>query len=593
MADPLTSQLDAAPPLPQRYKLRGGEGEPTHLVCDEAPRIKVRVRRDFAFSLSEAKELGERVVLLDGAGTFGPLLDNKRRLYNLDHHQECERTFTLATCEQALLMVTSGLDLGEGDWRIFANEPDLDTVLAIWCLLNHVHLKKLRGEARDVLYPLIRLEGAIDANGTALAEVCGLPKAVFDRARQSLDELLQRELAVKGGGDWQTLDLEAYTVTMLGAVDRLIYSVEDFRGYASIEEVYGHVEIGQRSVAVLCRDDSGIYAVEKLLKERWGDQLAVVALEREPGHYTLRRASTLAAIDLNDAYALLNRLDRYVDGRPPGKRWGGSESIGGSPRQGGSALGPSELLRVLGQAFEPINRWQRIRAALQAAGWVAALVGLGVAGRGRSDPAGRQCDRIASHLGAPDVAARLAQARRRAMDAARGVRGAAGRPALADLSGPRDLHARPHCDLHHRRRAARTRDRSLLPGVRTRESAASIEASRPGRARPDHLRGGHLRAALRSRRDHPLRTRHLDRLSTAAAAHRGERARLPRIPRRWTVARPRARALALALARRRGPVHRWDRVGSSRRAAARLRGPSTEHSRRAAGARGSPPRFAQ
>jgi len=379
MADPLTSQLDAAPPLPQRYKLRGGEGEPTHLVCDEAPRIKVRVRRDFAFSLSEAKELGERVILLDGAGTFGPLLDNKRRLYNLDHHQECERTFTLATCEQALLMVTSGLDLGEGDWRIFANEPDLDTVLALWCLLNHVHLKKLRSEARDVLYPLIRLEGAIDANGTALAEVCGLPKAVFEQARQSLDGLLQREQGVKGGGDWQTLDLEAYTVTMLGAVDRLIYSVEDFRGYASIEEVYGHVEIGQRSVAVLCRDDSGIYAVEKLLKERWGDQLAVVALEREPGHYTLRRASTLADIDLNDAYALLNRLDRYVDGRPPGKRWGGSESIGGSPRQGGSALGPSELLRVLGQAFEPINRWQRIRAALQAAGMVAALVALGVA----------------------------------------------------------------------------------------------------------------------------------------------------------------------------------------------------------------------
>jgi len=382
MADPLTSQLDAAPPLPQRYKLRGGEGEPTHLVCDEAPRVKVRVQRDFAFSLSEAKELGERVILLDGAGTFGPLLDNKRRLYNLDHHQECERTFTLATCEQALLLVTSGLELGEGDWRIFANEPDLDTVLAIWCLLNHIHLKKLRAEARDVLYPLIRLEGAIDANGTALAEVCGLPKAVLERARRSLDELLQRELGVKGGGDWQTLDLEAYTVTMLGAVDRLIYSVEDFRGYASIEEVYGHVEIGQRSVAVLCRDDSGIYAVEKLLKERWGDQLAVVALEREPGHYTLRRASTLADIDLNDAYSLLNRLDRNVDGRPPGKRWGGSESIGGSPRQGGSALGPSELLRVLGQAFEPIHRWQRVRAALQATGLVAVLVGLSIAAGG-------------------------------------------------------------------------------------------------------------------------------------------------------------------------------------------------------------------
>jgi hypothetical protein len=379
MANPLALHREAAPPLPQRYKLRGGEGEPAHLVCDEAPRVKVRVRRDYAFSLSEAKELGERVIFLDGAGTFGPLLDNKRRLYNLDHHQECERTFTLATCEQALLMVTSGLDLGEGDWRVFANEPDLDTVLALWCLLNHVRLKELRTEARDILYPLIRLEGAIDANGTMLAEVCGLPKTVYEQARRRLGDLLERERVVKGGGDWQTLDLDAYTVEMLGAIDRLVYSVEDFRGYASIDEVYGHVEIGERSVAVLCRDDSGIYAVEKLLKEHWGEQLGVIALEREPGHYTLRRASTLADVDLNDAYSLLNQLDWHVDGRPPGKRWGGSESIGGSPRQGGSALGASELLRVLGQAFEPINRWQRFQTAMQATGLVALLVGLGVA----------------------------------------------------------------------------------------------------------------------------------------------------------------------------------------------------------------------
>jgi len=379
MADPLALQREAASSLPQRYKLRGGDGEPTHVVCDEAPRVKVQVRRDFVFSLSEAKELGERVILLDGAGTFGPLLDNKRRLYNLDHHQECERTFTLATCEQALLMVTSGLELGEGDWRVFANEPDLDTVLALWCLLNHARLKDLRREARDILYPLIRLEGAIDANGTELAEVCGLPKVVYEKVRRILEELLEREQSVKGGGDWQTLDLEAYTAEMLGAIDRLIYSVEDFRGYASIEEVHGHVEIGERSVAVLCRDDTGIYAVEKLLKERWGEQLGVIALEREPGHYTLRRASTLSDIDLNDAYSLLNRLDRNVDGRPPGKRWGGSESIGGSPRQGGSAFGPSELLRVLGEAFEPINRWQRLRTSMLSTWLVVLLAGLAVA----------------------------------------------------------------------------------------------------------------------------------------------------------------------------------------------------------------------
>ena len=94
----------APPSLPQRYRVREGDDD-AHLVCDEAPRIQVRVRREYTFSEAEARELGGRVILLDGAGSFGPLLDHKRRLYNLDHHQGCERMFTLATCEQALLLV--------------------------------------------------------------------------------------------------------------------------------------------------------------------------------------------------------------------------------------------------------------------------------------------------------------------------------------------------------------------------------------------------------------------------------------------------------------------------------------------------------
>jgi len=361
------------PGLPQRYRTRPGEGSADgFLVCDEAPRVQARIRRDYSFSQSAARELGERVILLDGAGSFGPLLDNKRRLYNLDHHQGCERTFTLATCEQALLMVSSGLDLAEGDWTIYANEPDLDTLLALWILLNHARVRTLSPQARDVLLPMIRLEGAIDANGNELADVCGLPERVRADARARLDGLLARERQVKGGGTWQTLDLQIYCLEMLAEIDKLVYRPEDFHGYSSVGEVYGHTEIGERSVAVVCHDGAGIYQVEKLLKERWGEQLALIALEKEPGHYTLRRVSTLADLDLNDGYRRLNQLDRNVDGRPPGKRWGGSDSIGGSPRPTGSALAPAELLDVLAQAFrQPTGRqrfWAVVRVAMLVAG---------------------------------------------------------------------------------------------------------------------------------------------------------------------------------------------------------------------------------
>ena len=313
------STLAPLQPIPDRYEARESE-DGLHVVCDEAPRMRVSIHVANSFSESEAREFGERVILLDGAGRFGPLIDNKNRLYNLDHHEGCERTFTLATCEQALLLVHSGLDLGEGDWTVFANEPDLDTILALWCLLNYQRVPSLRPEARDVLLPLIRLEGAIDSNGTELASVCGLPRRALADAQEHVDELLVAEVALRQSGEWLKTDLHEYVVDRLAAVDQIVYEASDFLEYRRIDEVFGHVELGGGRVAVACRDEDGIYEVEQRLKARWGDQLALIALEKERGHYTLRRTSTLSDIDLERAYETLNTLadERHIQ-FPPGR----------------------------------------------------------------------------------------------------------------------------------------------------------------------------------------------------------------------------------------------------------------------------------
>ena len=337
--------------IPDRYEARENE-DGRYVVCDEAPRMRVSIHTANSFSESEARELGERVILLDGAGQFGPLLDNRARLYNLDHHQGCERTFTLATCEQALLLVHSGLDLSEGDWTVYANEPDLDTVLAIWCLINYQRITTLSPEARDVLAPLIRLEGAIDSNGTELAAVCGLPRYALAGAQRHIDGLLAPEKALREAGEWLKGDLLEFVVEQLAAIDRIVYEASDFLEYRRIDQIYGHAELRGGWVAVACRDAGGIYEVEQHLKARWGDQLGLIALEKDSGHYTLRRTSSLSDIDLDAAYELLNTLDPQVDGRPASKRWGGSNIIGGSPRDIGSGLGAMEILRTLQLAFE-------------------------------------------------------------------------------------------------------------------------------------------------------------------------------------------------------------------------------------------------
>lgn len=313
------------------------------LHCDETPGIDVRIDASFAFSEADARKLGPRVILLDGAGTFAPLIDGDAKLYNLDHHQGCVRAFTLATCEQALVLVAKGLDLDRGSWTLYVNEPDLDVVLAIWVLLNHRRVVQLSDAEQRILLPLVRLEGAIDASGTEAAAFCGLPEPALGEARRRLDHLFQREQALRA---LPTLDASARTAALLREVDALVFAETDFGEWRPVEESYGNIELSDELVAVACRDAAGIYDVEQRLRERWGARLGLIILQSQPGKYTLRSCATLDGVSLEPLYAVLNLVDPAVDGRPPTQRWGGSDEIGGSPRDRRSELTPEGVLRA-------------------------------------------------------------------------------------------------------------------------------------------------------------------------------------------------------------------------------------------------------
>lgn len=346
--------------VPGRYTIREIE-DGRFIRCVESPTIRIFLNQSFAFSEQDARKLGECVILLDGAGQFSPLMDEEKQFYNLDHHQGCLRAFTLATCEQALIMVLKGLELDKGDWKVYANEPDLDTLFALWVLLNFKRLRHMTIEARDQIAPLIRLEGAIDANGFEIAEFCGLPQEFLEKTREKLNNLHQKELEIKRSGQWSTIDLSEYTIYMLGQIDKLIYKWTDFLDFENVEEEYSHVEIGKQRVAVICSDSTGIYDIERRLKKLWGDRLGIIVLEKGRGHYTIRRTASLAGIDLNKAYNKLNLIDPNVDGRPPEKKWGGSDDIGGSPRPQGSGLCLNGIGKVLQLAYKPQTFFTRLK----------------------------------------------------------------------------------------------------------------------------------------------------------------------------------------------------------------------------------------
>lgn len=365
--------------LRRRYTVREDE-DGRYITCIEAPNVNVRVVRGLTVTGASAKRAPSGTIYLDGAAACEPFMDVQKGVYNLDHHEGCVRPFTLATCEQAMVLALKGLDLRAGEWTVWANEPDLDTVLAIWVLLNHMRLSDDSSEVRQAIMPLLRLEGVIDANGLRFTELCGFPKEHQEKTKAILDELYDLELEVKEAGRWGTVDFAEYTADLLRAIDTLYYSPCLFEETPEIEEMI-RVPITDNRMAVICRAETGIYEVEKGLAHLHGNSIGLIILQKNGNTYTLRQVDPFLPISLDALYERLNVMDPSADEGGEANRWGGSAEIGGSPRRTGTALRPNEISRVVNWVYHPPRPILRAGAVAvsAAASFGIPLLALGVA----------------------------------------------------------------------------------------------------------------------------------------------------------------------------------------------------------------------
>ena len=274
---PLSTRLPAVPDRPRRYQVREGD-QGRYLVCLEAPEVEVRIERGLSVPAAAAKKYAAGTIFLDGAAQAEPFLDLERRVYNLDHHEGCVRRFTLSSCEQALVLVLRGLDLREHSWSVLANEPDLDTLLAIWVLTNSLHLREGGAALRESIIPLVRLEGVIDSHGLEMRELCGFREEDLEATFDRLESLRSAEGELKDGGDRAETDLLEYTAAQLQKIDELVYPAGFFDAFEGVEEL-ARERLSDRKIVVVCRSERGIYEIEPELKRLYGKRLGVVVLE--------------------------------------------------------------------------------------------------------------------------------------------------------------------------------------------------------------------------------------------------------------------------------------------------------------------------
>ncbi|MGH7771343.1 MAG: lysostaphin resistance A-like protein [Candidatus Binatia bacterium] len=321
--------------------------------------MAVRIERGMTIPAGAARKAPPGTIYLDGAAEGGPFLDVEKAAFNLDHHEGCVRSFTLATCEQAMVVIRKGLDLQRRDWTIYANDPDLDTVLAIWLLLNHMRLNDVDPEIRRKVMPLVRLQGTIDAHGLEMQELCGFPPELQESVFAGLEQLRSKEVALKKEGKWHEIDFLQYTADVLRTIDAMIYSSHHFEGVLEVEEL-ARAEIGEDQLAIVCRGETGIYEVEPHLRRLHGKRLGVIILQTNPNTYTLRQVDTFLPATLEGAYERLNLIDPAAGNRRSGNRWGGSGEIGGSPRATGTSLTPQQIADAFAQAYRRPTTAQRL-----------------------------------------------------------------------------------------------------------------------------------------------------------------------------------------------------------------------------------------
>ena len=342
VSSPERSKISA---VPNRYRIRN-DGQGMVLTCVEAPTLTVRVERGLAISAKQARKSPAGTIFLDGAAQGDPFVDVQKEVYNLDHPEGCIRS--LATCEQAMILIRKDLDLRKRDWVVLANDADLDTLLALWVLLNHLRLND-DSKIRAMIMPLLRLEGIIDTQGLDARDLAALPPDLLHLTSAMLKQLQQQEVVLKSYGRGSETDLLEYVADRLRAIDELVYAPENFAELHEIDEL-ARAEIANGSIAVACRSDASMDEAERQLQKSYGQRLGILIFQNASSTYRVHQVDRNLPATLEQAYERLNLLDPAATSGSE-TRWGGSTEIGVSPRKTGTGLTPAQIVEAVREAF--------------------------------------------------------------------------------------------------------------------------------------------------------------------------------------------------------------------------------------------------
>lgn len=259
------------------------------------------VRRDdvrFEYGLTVSRnEMEGMTIYLDGV-VPGPVIDSERKSYSFDHHGECLRLVTLATCEQVRLALELGMN--PKGFRVVINDLDADASVSLWLLRYPERAQEQR------VVEMVEAIGFVDAHGPVRTPT-RLHRALshYGNNEQTSEMLWEDQALIEKWYDEGDSALKSLEKLARKEVPAAAFGIDQDGKWSEFEEVQSFAELYERKI---------IAAV-----------IAAAAPE-ETVAYTVAKRSEFVDYDIG---AFLREMNEQEKG------WGGGSTIGGAPRREG------------------------------------------------------------------------------------------------------------------------------------------------------------------------------------------------------------------------------------------------------------------
>lgn len=275
-------------------------------------------------------------IALDGYVSGGPEFEPFGPRANFNHHEEVNRLATRATCAQVLMAIRMGLfksfqKNGKPYARVYVNDCDEDVCLS-WFLLNNPWL--VIDSVNPMVNRLVNVADMLDTTAGAYP---------FSKDMPFLEELAwiyqpYRSFRLSGALDQKNTKAFASIITDVSL--RISQHIVGRGSRISLDTRYELIGGGKDWSMI---SEIGEYGRMGAFSD--GVTAFVAVRERESGifTYSIGRLSPFIPFDIRLIFCKLNAAEKIIGP----DRWGGGDTIGGSPRVSGSKLTPSEVQEII------------------------------------------------------------------------------------------------------------------------------------------------------------------------------------------------------------------------------------------------------